>query len=128
MKRSRRVFALTAVLMMVLLVGIALCEAEEGKVYEPPLDPASVDFIEWKVQEANAKIWETFYQAEKKAEGADDAEIDRIIEWVESKIEGIAERTIDFAEKHDVTVECEPDIRYIGGKEVLVDPMKVAGR
>jgi|LSQX01.3.fsa_nt_gb hypothetical protein len=128
MRRSRKIIALTTVLMMVLFAGIALCEAEEGKVYEPPLDPASVDFISWKVQEANEKIWETFYQAEKKAEGANEAEIDKIIKWVEDKIEGIAERTIDFAERHDVDVICEPETRYIGGKEVLVDPMKVAGR
>ena len=128
MRRSRRIVALATVLVMVLFAGIALCEAEEGKVYEPPLDPASVDFISWKVQEANEKIWETFYQAEKKAEGANEAEIDKIIKWVEDKIEGIAERTIDFAERHDVDVICEPETRYIGGKEVLVDPMKVAGR
>ena len=115
MRRSRKIIALTTVLMMVLFAGIALCEAEEGKVYEPPLDPASVDFISWKVQEANEKIWETFYQAEKKAEGANEAEIDKIIKWVEDKIEGIAERTIDFAERHDVDVICEPETRYIGG-------------
>ncbi len=127
MRRSRRIIALTTVLMMVLFVGIALCEAEEVIVYEPPLDPASADFIEWKVQEANAKIWETIYQAEKKAEGADEAEIGEIITWLEGKIEDIADRTIDFAERHDATVECEPETRYIGGQEVLVDPMKVAG-
>ncbi|HHX27066.1 MAG TPA: hypothetical protein GX721_10430 [Firmicutes bacterium] len=127
MRRSRRILALATVLVLVLFVGIALCEAEEVIVYEPPLDPASVDFIEWKVQEANEKIWETVYQAEKKAEGADDAEIDEIITWLEGKIENIADRTIDFAERHGATVECEPEPYYIGDHEVLVDPMKVAG-
>ena len=121
MRRSRRIIALTTALMMVLFVGIALCEAEGG----PPSGDAALELIEKKVENANDQIWDAVAQAQKKAE--DPEQVDKAIEWLLEKTQGVADDCIEFGAKRGVEVECFDVEVDIGGRTITIDPMKVAG-
>jgi hypothetical protein len=121
MRRSRRIVALATVLVMVLFAGVILCEAKGG----PPSGEDAEELIEKKMENANDRIWRAVVQAQKMAE--DPKQVEKAIEWVLEKTQRIADDCIEFGAKRGVNVECEDVTVYIGGKPVVIDPMKVAG-
>mgnify|MGYP000947708428 FL=1 len=121
MRKPRKVAILVTVLLMVLFAGVVCCEAKEG----PPSGEAALELMYRKVDIGNRQIEEAVEQAQKRAEDPD--QVDRAIEWLLSYVERIADDTIEFAAKRKITVECKKEPRIIGGVEVLIDPMKVAG-
>ena len=121
MRKPRKVAILVTVLLMVLFAGVVCCEAKEG----PPSGEAALELMYRKVDIGNRQIEEAVEQAQKRAEDPD--QVDRAIEWLLSYVERIADDTIEFAAKRKVWVECDDVYEDIGGVEVLIDPMKVAG-
>lgn len=120
MRRSWRVVAFVAVLVMVLSAGITLCEAKGG-----PPPGKNLEQVQKKVDKANEQIWDAVAQAQKKAENP--KQVEKAIEWLLKKTQKIADDCIEFAAKRGVEVVCYVIEVEIGGYNVLIDPMRVAG-
>ncbi len=125
MRRSRKVAVLITVLVVVFLVNAAFCQAQGG----PPSGADAVELLEKKVETANRQINEAIERAKARAEKKvdDPDEIEKIIEWLKDYTQRIADKTIEFAEKRAVIVDCKHETVIIGGEEVTIDPMRVAG-
>jgi|CZCA01.1.fsa_nt_gi hypothetical protein len=121
MRRSRKIVALATILMMVLFVGIALCEAKEG----PPSGDAAKELVGKKLDLGNRKIEEAVERALRRAEDPDQAA--NAAEWLQDYVDKVAANTKKFIEKRGFEVDCDEYEVDVGGHTVYVDPMRVAG-